>query len=165
MLSNGISTKDFFSKNLKNRKQIFVIKEPSRTIEDDLKFGYKSEDDLIQLLNESFNDNFRNTKDIYGNEYCNYDFEGLDGRRVELKSRRNKYDDYPTTIIPIHKCTSMNLIPNLFVFNFTDGIYYIEWNKNKFETYDKKIIQYNRLGRTDKNEYYLIPIDDLIKLK
>lgn len=165
MLSNGTSTKDFFSKNLKNRKQIFTIKEPSRTIDDDLKFGYKSEEELIQILNNYFDDSFRNTKELYG-QYCNYDFEGAKGfNRIELKTRRNKYNDYPTTIIPVHKTVGMDLCPNTFIFNFSDGIYYIEWNTNKFKTYEKKMIQYNRIGRTDNNEHYLIPIEDLIKLE
>jgi hypothetical protein len=152
MLINGTSTNEFFSKNLKKRNPSVTTK----TYEEDLKFGFKNEKDIIPILNNFFNDTFTNTT-----RYCNYDFLGIYGKRIELKTRRNKYSDYPTTIIPIHKCITMDLCPNLFVFKFTDGIYYIEWNKNKFETYEKKIIQYNRLGRTDKNEYYLIPIQDL----
>lgn len=160
MLINGVSSKDFFSKNLKNKKTIFQ----QRTIQDDLNLGYKNEEEILSVLNNFFNDTFKNTKDLYGNEYCNYDFEGTNGMRIELKSRRNKYDDYPTTIIPVHKTISMDLCPNVFIFNFADGIYYTEWNKNRFETYEKKMILCKRKGRIDNKEHYLIPIEDLVKI-
>jgi len=169
MLINGISSKDFFSNNLKNKKKYFSPQRErsdirSRTLQDDLSLGYKNEEELIPILNDFFNDDFRNTKDLYGNEYCNYDFEGVNGTRIELKSRRNKYNDYPTTIIPVHKTISMDLCPNAFIFNFSDGIYYTEWNKNRFETYEKKMILCKRFGRTDYCEHYLIPIEDLIEI-
>ena len=163
MLSNGISSIDFFSKNLKNKKPTYQSNR-NRTLQDDLSLGCKNEEELIPILNDFFNDDFRNTKDLYGNEYCNYDFEGINGTRIELKSRRNKYDDYPTTLIPVHKCVSMDLCPNIFIFNFSDGIYYIEWNKNIFETYETKMILCKRRGRTDYKEHYLIPIEDLIQI-
>lgn len=163
MLSNGISSIDFFSKNLKNKKSTYHSNR-NRTLQDDLSLGYKNEEEILSVLNNFFNDTFRNTKDLYGNEYCNYDFEGTNGFRVELKSRRNKYNDYPTTIIPVHKTISMDLCPNVFIFNFADGIYYTEWNKNRFETYEKKMILCKRFGRTDYCEHYLIPIEDLIEI-
>ena len=102
---------------------------------------------------------------MYGNEYCSYDFEGTDGTKIELKSRRNKYNDYSTTLIPVHKCVSMDLCKNIFVFNFTDGIYYIEWNKNIFANYETKMVLYKRLNRDDYKLHYLIPIEDLTLLK
>ena len=163
MLSTRISSIDFFSKNLKNKKPTYQSNR-NRTLQDDLSLGYKNEEEILSILNNFFNDTFRNTKDLYGNEYCNYDFEGTNGMRLELKSRRNKYDDYPTTIIPVHKTISMDLCPNAFIFNFSDGIYYTEWNKNRFETYEKKMILCKRKGRIDNKEHYLIPIEDLIKL-
>ena len=163
MLSNGISSIDFFSKNLKNKKPTYYSNR-NRTLQDDLRLGYKNEEQIVSILNTFFNDNFINTKDLYGNEYCSYDFEGTDGTRIELKSRRNKYDDYPTTIIPVHKTISMDLCKNIFVFNFSDGIYYIEWNANKFKTYETKMVLCKRLGRTDYKLHYLIPIEDLIQI-
>ena len=100
MLSNGVSSINFFSNNLKNKKKAIPIRERSdvrsRTLQDDLSFGYKNEEELIQIFNIFFNDTFRNTKDLYGNEYCNYDFLGINGTRIELKTRRNRYNDYHT---------------------------------------------------------------------
>lgn len=163
MLSTRISSIDFFSKNLKNKKPTYQSNR-NRTLQDDLSLGYKNEEEILSILNNFFNDTFRNTKDLYGNEYYNYDFEGTNGMRLELKSRRNKYDDYPTTIIPVHKTISMDLCPNVFVFSFADGIYYTEWNYNRFKTYEKKMILCKRLNRNDYCEHYLIPIEDLIKI-
>ena len=159
MLSNGVSSIDFFSKNLKNKKNYY-----NRTLQDDLSLGYRNEEELIPILNIFFNDNFKNTKEIYGDEFYNYDFEGSNGTRIELKSRRNNYNDYPTTLIPVHKCVSLDLCPNIFIFNFADGIYYTEWNYNRFKNYETKMILCKRKNRTDYKEHYLIPIKDLIKI-
>lgn len=170
MLSNGVSSINFFSNNLKNKKKnIFSQRERSdirsRTLQDDLSFGYKNEEELIPIFNIFFNDTFRNTKDLYKNEYCNYDFLGINGTRIELKTRRNRYNDYPTTLIPVHKCVNSNLVPNIFIFNFSDGIYYIEWNADKFNTYETKMILCKRLGRNDYKLHYLIPIEELTLLE
>ena len=159
MLINGLTANQFFKK--------IAEKSPSveRTFSDDLNLGYKSEDELLPILNNFFSDEFVNTKELYGDKYFNYDFEGkTSGMRVELKSRRNRFDDYPTTLMPVHKCVSMDLCPNLFVFNFSDGLYYTEWNTNRFNMYEKKMILCKRKGRTDYREHYMVPIADLIRI-
>ena len=46
-----------------------------------------------------------------------------------MKSRRNKHDAFEKTIIPVHKCKNKNC-PNIFIFHFTDGIYYIEYDSD-----------------------------------
>jgi hypothetical protein len=158
MLSNGLSSTDFF-RNIKKSNN-----SPTRTLQDDLTLGYRCEEEIIPILNTYFDNNFRNTKELYGNQYCNYDFLGTNGMRIELKSRRNTCEQYPTTLIPIHKCVSMDLCPNVFVFNFSDGIYYTEWNTNRFKTYETKMILCKRFNKTDYAEHYLIPISDLIKI-
>jgi len=159
MLINGLTANQFFKK--------IAEKSPSveRTFSDDLSLGYKSEDEILPTLNNFFSDEFVNTKELYGDKYFNYDFEGkTSGMRVELKSRRNRFDDYPTTLMPVHKCVSMDLCPNLFVFNFSDGLYYTEWNTNRFNMYEKKMILCKRKGRTDYREHYMVPIADLIRI-
>lgn len=168
MLINGLTAKDFFSKNLKSRTPSPTRERSdirSRTLQDDLTLGYRNEDEILPILNEYFCDEFVNTKELYNNKYFNYDFEGkTSGMRIELKSRRNRYGDYPTTLMPVHKCVSMDLCPNLFVFNFSDGLYYTEWNTNRFNTYEKKMILCNRKGRSDYKEHYMVPIADLIRI-
>lgn len=160
MLRSGISANDFFKNNLKNKKSV----SPIRTLEDDLNFGLKKEEEILPILNTFFNTTFRNTKDLYDNCMCNYDYESNDGMRVELKSRRNRLNTYETTLIPVHKCVDINLCPNLFIFNFTDGLYFTEWNTNRFNTYETKMIEVKRKNRYENTLHYLIPITDLTKI-
>lgn len=152
MLINNLTSTDFFRKL--NTK---------RTVQDDLTFGYANETQILNKLNSTFFDTFRNTKELYG-EFCNYDFEGLTGNKIEMKSRRNKYRDFPTTIIPVHKCINQNS-PNIFVFQFTDGIYYIAYDENKFNDYEMKTIVSNRADKNESKLHYFIPIDDLIQMQ
>lgn len=156
MLSNGLTAIDFFKQTYKS---------PNRTLADDLKLGYSNEEQILTLLNTYFEDEFVNTKELYGNQYCSYDFEGKKTNlRIELKSRRNRYSQYPTTLIPVHKCMDINMCPNIFVFSFSDGVYYTEWNYNRFKNYKTKMILCKRQDRVDNREHYLIPIEDLMKI-
>lgn len=160
MLSNGLRAIDFFKTNMKNKTP-----SPTRTLQDDLVLGYKSEGDILAILNTYFDDEFVNTKELYNDEYYNYDFEGkTSNMRIELKTRRNRFADYPSTLIPVHKCVDLELCPNVFVFNFSDGLYFTEWNTNRFKTYEKKMIVCRRRGRTDNKEHYMIPITDLVRI-
>lgn len=153
IINNSIN---FFKTNM-DKKQNKL-----RKLNNDINFGYKCEEDILQILNNYFKDEFKNTKNLYANEYFNYDYESEKGLRIELKSRRINYNDYDTTIIPVHK--TLKLSPDIFVFNFNDGIYYIEWNFNKFKNYEIKMILSKRFDRNEYKEHYLIPINDLIKI-
>lgn len=160
MLMNGLTANQFFKRNIEKSRNV------QRTLNDDLVLGDRNESEILPILNNFFNDTFVNTKELYGDKYFNYDFEGkTTGMRVELKTRRNRFDDYPTTLMPVHKCVSIDLCPNLFVFNFSDGMYYTEWNTNRFNTYEKKMILCKRKDKTDYREHYMVPIDDLIKIE
>lgn len=151
MLSNQLTSIDIFRKLNK-----------MRTVQDDLKFGYNNENDIINLLNSTFSDVFKNTKELYG-AYHNYDFEGSNGKKIEMKSRRVRYNDFPTTIIPVHKCKNVNA-PNLFVFQFIDGVYYIEYDEIKFNDYEIKNIVSNRQNKFENKPHYFIPIQNLTKM-
>lgn len=172
MLSNTLTSIDIFRKLNK-----------TRTVQDDLKYGYANESQILNKLNSTFSDIFRNTKELHG-EYCNYDFEGsTTGKKIEMKSRRNKHDDFDKTIIPVHKCKNINgtapfdrkrncdtntdrkrNCADIFVFQFTDGIYYIEYNEDKFNTFEIKNIISNRKDKCENKPHYFISIDDLIRM-
>lgn len=163
MLINGLRAIDFFKQNIERKKS--PIRPVSRTLQDDLVLGYKSEGDILAILNTYFEDEFVNTKELYDDEYYNYDFEGkTSNMRIELKTRRNRFADYPSTLIPVHKCVDLELCPNVFVFSFSDGLYFTEWNTNRFKTYEKKMIECRRRGRIDNKEHYMIPITDLVRI-
>jgi hypothetical protein len=56
----------------------------------------------------------------------------------ELKSRRVKYNYYPTVYIGLNKIKAFTKDDtNYFCFfKFTDGLYYIKYNKETFDTFD-----------------------------
>jgi hypothetical protein len=121
----------------------------------DIKFGFKNEKDTIDIIRLYFQDNIQKMK-----RYDKYDFMG-ECCYYELKSRRNKYRDYPTTLIPADKIDDTKNI--IFIFNFTDGLYYIKYNKEIFDTFEKKPFKrHQRVGYNDKQkDYYFIPIEAL----
>ena len=129
-----------------------------RTFLEDYAFGIEQEDQILPLINKHFNDDIvkspcKNSKNDYkGTKYF-----------YEVKSRKNKYDAFPTTIIGVNKVFTDNQI---FIFNFLDGIYYIHYDEKLFETFEKKPFKRNaRCGMVDKEQlYYFIPCVRLIKL-
>ena len=129
----------------------------------DLAFGLPKEDPVIEKLRIHFEEEI--AKSTY--QYCPHD--GFSKTtEYEIKSRRNRYAQYPTTIIPCSKIRSMKRDRLVFVFNFTDGLYYIEYNKDKFAKYEIKMVEAVRkrngvIGKTLEPHFY-IPILDLTKI-
>lgn len=137
-----------------------------RSLANDLKMGLENEDNIIQILNNTFSETFVNTKEKYGDQYYPYDFEGDKGCCIELKSRRNKYNQYPTTIMPTSKVLGFNKNRQIFIFQFTDGYYYIQYEPTRFNKYEIKMITTQRKGIVDKPKpHFCIPITDLMKIE
>ena len=126
----------------------------------DLAFGLPKEDAVIETLSGFFNENIEKSK----NPYSRYDASSKT-TKYEIKSRRNCYLKYPTTIIPVDKTECINGDRLVFVFNFTDGLYYIEYDKDKFAKYEVKQVEAVRKGgiRTLKDHFF-IPIQDLTEI-
>jgi hypothetical protein len=61
-----------------------------------------------------------------------YDYITPCGLRFEMKTRRNTKRAFPTTIMPMAKGVA-NGEGSIFLFNFTDGLYYIVFNKAFFD--------------------------------
>jgi hypothetical protein len=60
-------------------------------------------------------------------------------------------------MIGLDKCE----INSILLFKYTDGLYYIEYNKEQFDKYElKKFTKY-----TELKDYIYIPIKDLIKIE
>lgn len=123
------------------------------TFKTDYSYGIAKENEVLGHLITFFNRDIVKSKE----RYSNYDFSD-DIYKYELKSRRNKYNSYPTTMIPLLKCK-----PNtILLFNFTDGLYYIEYDKEKFEKFEKKYFSIDRCDKIDVHkQYYYIPIGEL----
>jgi hypothetical protein len=129
-----------------------------RTFKDDYSFGVSEEDKILQKINDYFKDNIVKSK----SSKSIYDYKG-GANYYEVKSRKNTYDAYPTTLIGANKVFTNNQV---FIFNFTDGIYYIKYDEDLFKTFDKKLFKRNtRSDYIDKESYYyFIPCNKLIKI-
>ena len=126
----------------------------------DLEFGFKAEDDLFGKIKSIYGEKIIKTEPNCRVDYCD------DNTLIELKSRRNNYNTYPTTMISKGKIDYMldSGKRSICLFNFTDGLYSIEIDKNKIDKFKlKKGGRWDR-GRPELNQYYYIPIELLTEM-
>ncbi len=126
----------------------------------DLEFGFKMEDDLFEKIKDKYGKNICKT-----GKNCRVDYES-DDVLIELKSRRNNYSKYPTTMISKGKIDYMlkSNKKSICLFNFTDGLYTIEITENIVEKFELREGGRWDRGRPEMNQYYYIPINLLTKL-
>ena len=135
-----------------------------RSLSADLQFGAQKQENIINSLQKYFQ-----SSDIHAmnDKYCIYDAEDTKSKtRYEIKARRNKFATYPTTIIPVHKKNASKKDTRLlFVFGFTDGLYYIEYDQDLFNTFETKLVSYYRSGSiANPLLHYCIPNDLLLPI-
>jgi len=120
----------------------------------DLRYGLDKEDRLFSTIKGAFGDNLCKTP-----SRCRWDYES-DDVLVELKSRRNKYKTYPTTMIGKGKIDAMlkSGKQSFCVFNFTDGVYSIEVTPDIIDKFELRQGGRWDRGRPELNQYYYIPI-------
>jgi len=127
----------------------------------DIEYGLSQEDGVIMKLTEHFGETIQKVSD----KYSPFDAES-DTARYEIKCRREDLNKYSTTIIGVNKIrrTPRNK-PFRLVFGFNEGLYYTEYNKERFDTYEirpvKAVRQY---GQTNYRDHYHIPISDLVPI-
>ena len=136
-----------------------------RSKRDDLAFGKKSEEEKLSIFESHFATKLMKHK----NPHYPLDFhDEAHTLYVELKTRHIKYEQYETTLISAHKVSYCNKpeISYYFVFAYTDGIYYIKYEKEVFDTFEVK--PFKRFDRVDDKQtpqpYYFIPIKSLTKM-
>ena len=131
------------------------------SFENDHLVGTTNEITIHDTLNNYFKDNLIHQKE----KYKKYDYKG-NKYYYELKTRNNNYKTYPTTLIPYSKLMNGLEDKQIFIFSFKDGIYYIHYNKELFDTFDLMDFQRNkRVDYVDKKQlYYFIPIEHLKKI-
>jgi len=140
-----------------------------RSLTNDLKFGLNNEESLAKLIQGfcgKYGENkFINTKELYNDVYCAWDWEGdINGTHIEMKSRRNKKHQYPTTILPCHKIQKTDK-KQLFIFHFTDESCYIEYDADLFSTFSTQMVSTYRLGIKDyPKNHFCIPVSKLLKI-
>ena len=131
-------------------------------ISKDLKFGLESEDKILLLLQNKIDVNITKTSAFHSFDY----FLSSNDTYYELKTRRCSHDQYPDTMVGKNKLTFAQNNPDnkyIFLFNFTDGLYYHIWDKTNL--YNVKVSgRYDR-GRPELNEYFYIKKENLINFK
>lgn len=129
-----------------------------RTFAQDYKAGINSESEIMSALEEAFD-----TKLYKTTKFHRMDFEG-DDVWIEVKTRFGvSSDTYQTMLIPESKVIFAleATKPVYFVFALTDGIFYCQFDKAKFNTYKQE-----RVCRFDRGEevavrHLHIPCSDL----
>ena len=126
------------------------------TFKVDYQYGKEAEIRVLPIITKYFN------KDISlsSKKTDIYDFKDTEGTVYELKKRNNRYNSYPTTIIGINKIQNNKCI---LLFDFSDGLYFIKYDKTLFDTFERNMFVRNkRLDFKDvEKEYLFIPIDKL----
>jgi len=122
--------------------------------EQDYRFGIEQQSKVLPLLKEYFG---RDIKEEIA-KWSKYDFYD-DQALYELKTRKIRKRDYPTTLMTCNKvCTNEKDL--FFVFNFSDELCYIPYNEEFFRAFEKR--PYSRIdAEYDKKDYFFIPIDKL----
>lgn len=126
----------------------------------DLLFGKQAEKECFEKIKQ----HFKKDIEISKYEYSKYDFVS-DDAYYELKSRNNAYNAYPTTIIARDKIIQDCTRKQYFIFNFTDGIYYIRYRPKRFKKFEVNNFRREDRGDIDKlKPYIFIPIEKLKKI-
>jgi hypothetical protein len=116
-------------------------------------FGKKSEEETLPIIRRFFKDE---TIEPTKKHFDKWDYTSQ-SKNYELKTRTCKYSEYPTTMITQDKCK----IDSILLFKFTDGLYYIEYNKEQFDKYEIKLFT----KYIKPINYIYIDIHDLIKIE
>jgi hypothetical protein len=126
----------------------------------DYKYGMTQEARILKTIKHFWNNpNIQKSSD----KYSTYDF--FDGQTYyELKSRKCSSKNYNTTMLPSGKLYSK--CEQVFLFDFTDGLYYIRYNPDEFANFERRMFESeDRIGMKGNNrEYVFIPINRLIRI-
>ena len=128
----------------------------------DLIFGMEMEDKVLNLLKEKVNKNITQTLNYHSFDY----HDSSTDTYYELKSRRVRHDAYPDTMVGYCKLTFAKTHPEnkyTFLFQFTDGLYYHDWNPDK--KYSVRTGGRCDRGRPEISDYFFIKKTDLLKFE
>ena len=134
----------------------------SRSFTHDYILGSQSEDKIKGTLEKQFDDTFEKT-----DRYHKLDFKG-EKCWIEVKTRTFNKDKFPTTMLPLSKVRYADTLTNAvyFVFSFTDGLYYIKYDKKVFETFGTNMFKrQDRIDHKDvAQQYCFIPVSSLLRI-
>jgi hypothetical protein len=116
---------------------------------DDVALGLSSEDRNINIIQRLVGCGI--TKDE--NRFASFDFHNAE-RTVfaELKTRRIRHDQYPTTLISADKIAHIEEGKDYyFIWAYVDGMYYLKYDPEVWSTFECKM--YRRFDRSDRREF------------
>jgi hypothetical protein len=123
------------------------------------KMGKAEEVNILPILREYFGRNIKQHPERYS-KYDYYD----DKYQYEVKTRTNALKAFDTTMITENKVrdgiNSVNKSHIILLFNFSDCIASIEFNEEKFKSYERRPFSRAKL-KEDEKEHIYIPITDL----
>ena len=131
--------------------------------ENDFEWGQKQEQKIFPILEKTWPGLKEQER------YSKYDAVS-ETVNIEIKSRKNlRKNSYSSTLLTMNKISDTSKT-NIFVFNFVfdmkenkSEIYYIEYNKEQFRSYTKKMFSRANM-KYDEKEYIYIPVEDLVFL-
>jgi hypothetical protein len=126
---------------------------------EDYKFGIKEEAENLNTLRNFFKSDIKRSE----NEFAKHDFYD-DKYTFEMKSRKMFFDRHRETMITFDKIELEEGKNLILLFNYIDGLYYIEYDEKKFSKYRKEIFTRANLESNKKIHLY-IPVDDLHLIK
>jgi hypothetical protein len=126
--------------------------------QEDIEKGLNSEEKLLPKLQKKFGSELERSTD----KYSPYDFRKK-GVRIELKTRNNASNRYPTTMIGLSKVRHAESFSGkyYFFFAFTDGIKYIRYDEDVFREFQIGLGGRSDRGKVESNTYVYIPVDAL----
>lgn len=128
--------------------------------QEDMKFGIEKEINQLDLIKSAIDINLK--RSIKKNAIFDY---YSDNTLVELKSRRNNHNTYPTTMVGYNKIEHANKFPEkeaYFCFCFLDGLYCYKYNKD--DKLEVRLGGRRDRGKDEIKEYCYIPISLLRKI-
>jgi hypothetical protein len=127
----------------------------------DYEFGTQKQTELLPKLEAFFKDSLTPTT----GRFDPYDYEGATAS-YELKSRNNASTAYPTTCIGQDKVNPDHPKKQVYLFHFTDGTYYIPYDKDLFSTFEvKPFLRWRDAWKTKAKDYLYIPVEKLIPIQ
>ena len=128
------------------------------TLKKDIEYGLENEQPVVNHLEIHFKEPIK----LAEYKYSPFDAYS-ETTKYEIKSRRNRHDKYKTTIIGCDKARTQGRL--CFVFHFTDGLFYIIYDKEKFEKYNiTNVSGVRKVGLRTEKPHYEIPIEDLTRI-
>lgn len=125
----------------------------------DRDFGAEGEQRAYELLKSLDNTIVQHTK-----RFDTVDFKGKDAD-IELKTRTCRYGAFPDIMINCCKASKYKIEKKLyFAFQFTNGIWYIEYTPDAFKDIEKRPFKRSRSFDTESLCFF-IPLDKLTRLE